>query len=174
MNAALWAWGYLMKISWSINDSPVSILCRCHFAKLRDNLISPLIRAWRVGFLFCWRTPVEDHMMLLCCFVMFCIWLRGEDPNPELNGVFVQHGSSQRRARVHTAASNKAVKMSAEAPRQHTPPGSCCLPGAHLQIIYCGRRCQSVLSGYTVFIKTWLKALKPLQQELGNNKVLII
>lgn len=67
---------------------------------------------------------------------------------------------------MHMAASNKVVKMSAEAQRQHTPPGSCCLPGAHLQIIYCGRRCQSVLSGYTVFIQ---KGSKLLHKTLENN-----
>lgn len=115
-------------------------------------LDSTSVHAWRVGFIFCWHPPVENHMMLLCCFVMFYIWFQGEGPNSELNGVFVQHGSSPKRASMHTAASNKAVKMCGEAPRQHTPPGSCCLPGAHLQIIYCGRRCQSVLQGYTVFI----------------------
>lgn len=135
------------KVSWYL--SYVSVTLQCYVT----TYISPLIRACRVGFLFSRHPPVEDHMMLLCCFVMFCIWLPGEDPNSELNGVFVQHGSSQKRARVHTAPSNKPVKMSVEAQRQHTPPGSCCLPGAHLQIIYCGRRCQSVLSGYTVCIQ---------------------
>lgn len=46
--------------------------------------------------------PVEDHMMFLCCFVMFCIWLRGAVPNSELNGVFVQRGSSpEERKRAH-------------------------------------------------------------------------
>lgn len=75
----------------------------------------------------------------------------------------------EERASVHTAASNKVVKMSAEAPRQHTPPGSCCLPGAHLQIIYCGRRCQSVLSGHAGSIQSWVKDSKLLCKELGNN-----
>lgn len=84
----------LMTISWSINFSSVSFLCHCHFWKLCDNLISPLIHASWVGFLFCWRPPVEDHMTLLCCFVMFCIWLQGKGPNSELNGVSVLHGSS--------------------------------------------------------------------------------
>lgn len=35
------------------------------------------------GALSLLTTPVEDHMMLLCCFVMFCIWLRGEGPSSE-------------------------------------------------------------------------------------------
>lgn len=106
--------------------------------------------------------PVEDHMMFLCCFLMFCIWLQGESPNSELNGVFVQHGSSPKRKGMHMAASNKTVKMSAQAPCQHTPQGSCCLPAAHLQIIYCGRRCQSALSGHKICIQSWAKASKLL------------
>lgn len=137
---------------------------------LCDNLISPLIFDCRVGFLFCLRPPVEDHMMILCCFVMFCIWLQGGSPNSELNGVFVQHGSSPKGARVHMAASNKALKMSAEAQRQQTPLGSCCLPGTHLQIIYCGRRCQSVLSGHTLYSQYWVTGSKLIFQEISNNK----
>lgn len=113
--------------------------------------------------------PVEDHMMFLCCFVMFCIWLQGRSPNSELNGVFVQHGSSLKRESAHMAASNKAVKMSAAAQRQHTPPGSCCLPAAHLQIIYCGTRCQSVLSGYSVCIQFWVRGPTQLHKELERN-----
>lgn len=101
-----------------------------------------------IYFFSCWHTPVEDHMMLLCCFVIFCTWFLGENPNLELNGVFVQYGSSKKRTWVRRLSETKAVKMSRQAPRQHTPPGSCCLPGAHLQIIFCGRRCQSFLSGY--------------------------
>lgn len=70
---------------------------------------------------------------------------------------------------MHTAASNKVVKMSVEAPRQHTPPGSCCLPGAHLQIICSGRSCQSALSVSTVYIKFWVKVSNILHKELGIN-----
>lgn len=47
---------------------------------------------------------------------------------------------------MHSAAWNEVVKMSAKARCQRTPPGSCCLPGAHLEIIYGGRSCQCGLS----------------------------
>lgn len=75
------------------------------------------------------------------------------------------------------AASNKVVKMSAEAQRQHAPPGSCCLPGTHLQIINCGRRCQSVLSGYTVYIQSSGRLLYTEQGDnngLGSGENLVV
>lgn len=118
-----------------------------HFQMVFKNLISPLIHACRVGLLFCRRPPVEGHMMLLCFFVIFCIWLQGRGPNSKLNGVFVQHGSSPKRVSALTAASNEVVKMFEEAQRQHIPPGSSCLPGARRQIIYSRRRHESVWSG---------------------------
>lgn len=134
-----------LTISWPINFPCVSFLCHCHLRMLCDKLISPLILAW--GMLFLADAPCRgsyDALVLLCnvlhmapgrgskLWVEWCFcstWIIPEE---------------SKQAGERTAASNKVVKMSAEARRQHTPPGSCCLPGAHLQIIYGGRRCQCI------------------------------
>lgn len=78
--------------------------------------------------LFLLMPPVEDHMMLLHCCVMFHIWLQGKGPNSEQNGVFVQHGSSLKAASMHMAAPNKVVKMSPAASPPQQAAAACQTP----------------------------------------------
>lgn len=59
---------------------------------------------------------------------------------------------------VCVIASNKAVKIFTKALHQKTPQGSCCLPGANLQIIYCWWRCHSSLTGLTVYFQFKIRA----------------
>lgn len=68
-------------------------------------------------------------------------------------------------------ASNKAVKMFTKALHQKTPQGSCCLPGANLQIIYCWWRCHSALTGLTVYFQFKVRALMLLPKEQHNKKL---
>lgn len=115
-------------------------LCHSPSQTLRDKLL--FTSDTRPGCVFSADDPCRgsyDALVLLCNVLHMApgrgskLWVEWCFCSTQI--IPKERAKERERERKRKAASNKVVKTSAEAWRQHTPPGSCCLPGVHLQII---------------------------------------